>query len=693
MTAVTGPPLEEIVSPVTDPRVPEAPSGHRPHLDGIRSLAVYLVVAFHAGLTRFSGGFIGVDVFFVLSGYLVTGLLLRDLRANGRIRLTRFYARRIRRLLPAALVTLFVTGIVFSAVASPLAVADALRSIRASCLYVANWSFIRQSNDYFGKGINSSPVVHFWSLAIEEQFYLLWPLTLGGLYWLTRRAGRAQWRALRTIVAVAAGGSALLALGLASGDLNRAYYGTDARAYELLAGAFVALTPSLVRRVSSHRREARLATILSLLAVLALGSWAGSLNPIQRGVLVTLLTCVALVTIEAADGLARRALSLGPVAYLGRISYGTYLWHWPIIVIAAQVVTISPSSLFLVTCLAATGIASLSYQVLEGPVRQSSFLTRHGGPVIVSGLALSVLGGLVLAPAVLRIDSGSGGAGLVSSVRGGTRVPSDIDWRAVLADRAHPPDCLHRAARDCTVVDGQGQRILLMGDSHAAMLSPAFVALAQRRGDRLSLAIANSCPWQEGLVYTGPAAQQASCRDHKADWAARVIPALDPDVIVLVGRSYDDPTNSMTLRTASGRVVAPHQAGYEDAVRSATVTTLAHLRRGGRKVVIVEPVPTTEAANDPLLCLSTATFLDQCRYVASPSPMPVERIYRALAGPDPTVWSLDIDALVCPYLPICDPMVKGMVVKFDEGHVTATYARALNEPIEQLLVDNRILPP
>src|SRR5664279_6539655 len=170
---------------------------YRPQLDGMRAVAVYLVVAFHAGLARFTGGFIGVDVFFVLSGYLVTQLLLRDIHGQGRIRFSRFYSRRFRRLLPAAFVVLLVTAAVYAAVAAPAAVTQALRSIRAAFLYVANWFFMRQSNRYFGGDINASPVVHFWSLSIEEQFYAVWPLLLGGLFVATRRIGRAQWQAIR----------------------------------------------------------------------------------------------------------------------------------------------------------------------------------------------------------------------------------------------------------------------------------------------------------------------------------------------------------------------------------------------------------------------------------------------------------------------------------------------------------------
>ena len=163
--------------------------GYRPHLDGVRTLAVYLVVAFHAGLVRFDGGFIGVDVFFVLSGYLVTSLLLRDVAKVGGVRLRQFYSRRIRRLLPAAVVNLTVTAVVFAAIASPVEAAGAVGAVRAAALYVANWYFIGQSADYFARNITASPVIHYWSLSVEEQFYILWPLLLSGLVLAGRRRG------------------------------------------------------------------------------------------------------------------------------------------------------------------------------------------------------------------------------------------------------------------------------------------------------------------------------------------------------------------------------------------------------------------------------------------------------------------------------------------------------------------------
>jgi peptidoglycan/LPS O-acetylase OafA/YrhL len=238
---------------------------YRPHLDGLRTVAVYLVVAFHAGLGWFRGGFIGVDLFFVLSGFLVTSIMMRDLVAIGRIDRRRFYARRVRRILPPALVTLLITAVAYSVIATPAEALDVLGGFRAACLYVANWFFIRQSADYFGGNINANPVVHFWSLAVEEQFYLVWPLALGALFVVTRRVGRYRWWIIRAAVLGASAASAIEAWHIGSTNLNRAYFGTDTRAYQLLAGAALALTPQLFR--FARRSQALRRWVVSAAAV------------------------------------------------------------------------------------------------------------------------------------------------------------------------------------------------------------------------------------------------------------------------------------------------------------------------------------------------------------------------------------------------------------------------------------------
>ena len=210
-------------NPIEAPPDDASAGQYRPHLDGLRAVAVYLVVLFHSGIGGFSGGYVGVDVFFVLSGFLVTQLLLRDLVAGGSIRLGRFYSRRFRRLLPAAFVALVVTAVVFTAISSPLEAANAVGSFKAAFLYSANWFFVHQATNYFGANLTSSPVLHFWSLAVEEQFYLVWPLLLGAVFAITRRRDRArQLRTIRIVVAVAAFASVALALSLRTSNPGHA---------------------------------------------------------------------------------------------------------------------------------------------------------------------------------------------------------------------------------------------------------------------------------------------------------------------------------------------------------------------------------------------------------------------------------------------------------------------------------------
>ena len=170
---------------------PPTDRGHSdrwPALDGLRAVAVYLVVAFHAGIGRFDGGFIGVDVFFVLSGFLITRLLIVEHDDRGSIDLVGFYARRARRLLPAAWTAIVATAAVYVLVATPFEREEVVRDARSSVFYVANWNFIDRSQDYFAESVSSSPFLHLWSLAVEEQFYVIWPLCVLGLVALRRRS-------------------------------------------------------------------------------------------------------------------------------------------------------------------------------------------------------------------------------------------------------------------------------------------------------------------------------------------------------------------------------------------------------------------------------------------------------------------------------------------------------------------------
>ncbi len=657
----------------------DSAAAYRPHLDGLRAVAVYLVVLFHAGSDRFTGGFIGVDVFFVLSGYLVTQLLLRDISRNGSIRFGRFYSRRFRRLLPAAFIALIVTAAVYTAIATSGEVSDAVGSFKAAFLYSTNWYFIHQAAGYFGADVSANPVLHFWSLAVEEQFYLLWPLALGGVYAVTRRLENArQMRTIRIVVALSAVASALFALSLRSSNPNRAYYGTDARAYELLAGAFVALTPALFVAARRFRRWSRATTLLSMAALAVVATSVVDYNAIVRGVIITIITCVLIVSVEAAEGgLVKRALSTPSMVYLGKISYGTYLWHWIVILITLRVFNPSSLSTAAIAILAATALASLSFEMVERPIRISSLLDGHRRAVIASGLAISVAAALVVIPRIVDPEHASTATSTNTNVAAYlTPVSKDLDWKDPLVKFTK---CVNEPVSACTVVKGKGRKILLLGDSHAFMLIPIFSRIARRTGMQLSVDGEGGCPWQNN-VYTEVIF--AKCKALKADVYRRVIPQIKPDIIVLMNIGYGHPGPYPTTQGPD------HHRLTSTEYAKATTDSIAQMRAPGRKILLIEPIPLPRKPDpffNPYQCLEQAKTEEECRYTPFLKTSGIELVYRKLAADNDDVYDLDLDRMVCPLLPICDPVVEGSIVKRDPSHLKVLFALKLVPQVEMYL--------
>jgi peptidoglycan/LPS O-acetylase OafA/YrhL len=645
-------------------------SGYRPHLDGVRAVAVYLVVLFHSGVAWADGGFIGVDVFFVLSGFLVTQLLLRDIEGFGGIRLGRFYARRYRRLLPASVVVLLITAVVYSAVAAPGEAAASIGSFKAAFLYVANWHLIQQSAGYFGAAVARNPTLHFWSLAVEEQYYLVWPLLLAGLFAVVGTVRRSR---VRAVIAAGAIASLVWALVLQGSSPDHAYYGTDARAYQLLTGGLLALSPGIVARVQrAGRRRVVLLGAAVLAGLLILASSALDVAPITRSALTTALAVTLIAALEAVPtGWVHLVLSSDPFVYLGKISYGIYLWHWPVILVALAVAKPSPIAVAGLTTLVATGLASASYQLLEMPVRTSELLQRHRFAVIGYGIAISVVSALILTPAILNRSS-PGSSTAIASTRGFTPVPKDLNLERVFADSfGSTVECRTNTPAGCTVVRGRGPHVMLMGDSNAQMLVPAFKSFARANGLTLSLEVTAGCPWQRGM-YGQVRSLLAVCRRNKQDAYKRVIPTLRPDIIVLVDRNYS------SLEKATG------------VVAETTRTSLAQLEVPGRTLVLVEPIVESPTPPEPLQCLQRARFLEDCRYAADTAPNLIDLLYRNIA--DPSVVVANFDRLVCPYLPICDPVIGGVVVRWDHEHISTAYSATLGPALTDYFKGAGLIP-
>jgi peptidoglycan/LPS O-acetylase OafA/YrhL len=360
--------------------------GYSPALDGLRAFAVLSVVLFHAGVGGINGGFLGVDAFFVLSGFLITSLLLAEHVRHGHIKLSRFWARRARRLMPALLAMLLATAVA----GHFLLDSDDLKLLRgdglAAIAYVANWRMIWRGTGYVAATATPSPLQHTWSLGIEEQFYVLWPLIIAGLLaWLAAR--RTRW-VLLAVCGVGTVASALLAVALYSPDsISRDYYGTDTRAQALLIGAALAaiLAPTSVRPAPRHRGASR-HVVLGALAIVGAATtvwmWhnAGDNDAwLYHGGLAAIAIATALIIAHAVvspNSPTAWLLGLAPLVWLGRISYGVYLWHWPIFeFVTSDRTGLDRWPLLAVRLTATLVISIISFFVIEQPIRRGA-LTR-----------------------------------------------------------------------------------------------------------------------------------------------------------------------------------------------------------------------------------------------------------------------------------------------------------------------------
>jgi peptidoglycan/LPS O-acetylase OafA/YrhL len=444
-----------------------APTDFRPDLEGLRGVAVLLVLAYHAGLPV-AGGFIGVDVFFVLSGFLITGLLVRERERRGRIGVTAFYARRVRRILPAAAVVVAATICVAPLVISPLDMSRVAGDGVSSILSFANMRFAAADLDYFGASATPSPFRQFWSLAVEEQFYLLWPaLLIVGMSLLLPRA-----RSPRVGAAVVVGGALVASVaacfvvtGIA---VPWAFYSLPTRAWQLAAGGLLAIALPLVPRIP---RSVALATgWLGAALLLACAVTFGDV-PDYPG-WHALLPTVATLAIIASGELAfspGRTMQVAPLRFAGRISYSLYLWHWPILVLTAAALGAPlPLPVGLLLAGGAILVATASHTFVEQPFRygsaggsMSETLLRAAGAIAAVGILAVGIGAVVTAVSGLGPSSQAAGtspAGVLS--------PADVaalddpvlltDPGAVVTDGLDTSGAAGSAADGSSAVDPAG---------------------------------------------------------------------------------------------------------------------------------------------------------------------------------------------------------------------------------------------
>ena len=702
---------------------PPAARNHRGDIQGLRAVAVLLVAFSHAGVRFLRGGYVGVDVFFVLSGFLITQLLLASAGKPRLGALTDFYSRRARRILPAAALTLVVTDVVAYGLLNIVRAKQVLQDSIYASLFGANIHYAHEGTNYFAASQPPSPLQHFWSLSVEEQFYLVWPLVLlvvVGALSLRKRptpgpavrgrppvstAGRG-----RVCIAIALIGVASLAWSVHYTDENAAasYFSTFARGWELALGAALCLASNAVARIPPGPRAVLGWLGLAAIAVAAVTYSSSTPFP---GYAASLPTVGAALVIGSGLGerqsrlAAGRILTLRPMGFVGDRSYAFYLWHWPVLIIAALYAGHNFSvAVNLLLLLGAFGLSIVSYGLFENPLRRMRWSSPRHALLLwpASILAVAIVAGWSIkqidVKSTLLADAGAaqypgyapnftqtGHDGATTATQTPVRLapktaggPLSAVVAAAEAAQRHAPIPVgltppvssllndhfnvpsgceapsgESTSRICTFGDASGSRsLVVLGDSHAQMWMPAIIPMASRDGWSVRLVTKSACTPADWYV---PRFHVADCSAWYA-WARREIESIHPTV-TLIGGDFS------TLGSQTPAAVA------------GLTSMLGTLEHYSKQVAVIgddflQP-------SQPVDCLlSSGANMSTCSAQPGASELEADS---ALAEAVPRAGGRYID----PTAWLCSqnrcPMVIGHTIVYsDTSHITATYAAQLS---------------
>ncbi len=663
-----------------------APHALRADIQALRAVAVTLVVAFHSWPNLVPGGYVGVDVFFVISGYLITKHLLDETERTGTLGVLDFWMRRARRLLPASLLVLAATAAMTWLWAPQGLWRQYFRELSAATLYVQNWALADASVDYFASGSAPSPVQHFWSLSVEEQFYAGLPLLVLVVLALHRLLPSIRRRALLNAAVGAVWlGSFGYSLSLTSDSPSVAYFSTLTRAWEFSTGALLA---SFAMRGGPRAR-----------ALAAVG-WSGLLlsalvldgDARMPGALALAPVLGAAAVIAAGTGVesCARWLRLRPVAWLGNHSYSLYLWHWPLLIFApfAWRAELGDVGRLGVNALA-LGLASLSTRWVEDPIRYGRWPRR---PPSRAAIALASAAGMACLVAfaahgvstVEQVERAS--AQLVARLR--AEDPPCLGARARLAPCDNPAlaqvlvpspaavtrdfvdrwDCREGRGDSLQVCSlgpsgGYDKRLALVGDSHAAALLPAFELVADQLRWRIDVATKNACHWTSNTQLGLRAQHIESC----VRWKARLNQKL----------MQSEPYDAIVVTHRAGKFLpgaAPGEDQETTIVRGLVESWRTQAERGTR-IIAVRDNPRAEASTAACVARHLLSANEHCSLARD----------RALGSFDahvpatralPGSQLIDLSDLYCDAA-TCPAVMGGVIVYRDDNHFTATFARTL----------------
>jgi peptidoglycan/LPS O-acetylase OafA/YrhL len=714
-----------------------AQSGFRPDIEGLRAVAVLAVVLFHAEVPGVGGGFVGVDVFFVISGFLITGLLWREVSTTGTVGLGRFYGARARRLLPAS-ATVGVVTMIASAVLLPAVQARAVMDDGIfSALYVGNYWFITQGVSYFGH-LPPSPFQHYWSLGVEEQFYLVWPPMILGTAWLIRHARRARRRATQAralsserpylaVLALVAAVSFALSLVSTYVLTTTAFFSLPTRAWQLAAGGMVALTAGKWRRLSPRSAAvagwAGLGLILLACTRLSTTTFypgSAALLPVLGAVLVIGAGCS-----KPAQGCGR-VLAVAPMRAVGRVSYSWYLWHWPVLVLTPALLG-HPLGLAgrLAAALVSCGLAVLTLRFIENPLRFAAPIRRSAVRSLALGgaaTAVAVAVGVALPQWIpVPVPHGPTATPLTITAapppKGAANAAYDAAVQHVFAQvqaavaasakleavpsNLSPPLADHAAdgkgytSNGCFRSPSQGGQpecatgdtaspttVALIGDSHAAMWNPAFQQLAGQRPWRLEMMAKMGCPLIDvpitSRVFSRLVEHFRRCEQWRGEVMARLRAERPRLVLVSLWRGYRGGNENGWL---SG--FTPYDPAWLDSL----TRLVSQLRGIGAQVLVLGPIPDPHTAVP--LCLSShlddvmACTPTRSTAVNKPGIAAEAAATRAGGGQYSDLTELFCTTNRCPVI------VGNTQVYLDESHLTPEYSQVL-APVLGALADRAL---
>ncbi|MDO8106407.1 acyltransferase family protein [Isoptericola sp. b441] len=680
-------------------------AGLRADIQGLRALAVGSVLAYHLWPAEVSGGYVGVDVFLVISGYLITAHLLRDQPRSWRA-VGRFWGRRIRRLLPASalVVTMSSIGAALLLPSSQLARAGA--EAVASALYVQNWSLAASATDYLASEGAATALRHFWSLSVEEQFYLVWPVLIGLaaiVGWGVHRATAGERSRLlprvptvEVVVLAVLLGSLAWSVHLTAVDPAAAYYVTTTRMWELALGGGVALlgTRAPLLRVP-HRARGSLALVGLAAIAAAVLTFSGSTPfPGAAALLPTLGTAAVIVANAGGGSVAGRLLGLRGAQFLGDVSYSTYLWHWPLVVLVPFAVHRELTWWELGgIALAAVGLAWLTKVWVEDPVRRSPRLIRSARAtalVLVLCTGLGVTAGLALQAYARHQES----AAATRTARelaahpdcfGAAAELSGADcsafahqlWTAPVSAAADKPRLYqdhcwnnepYTTRRTCTYGPADATvTVALVGNSHAGHWFPPLEQVARAKGWRITTYVSSVCyPVDRPLSFADPAAT-TGCEDWNA-WVRKQVTAGGYDLVVMSSR-----TDQLLAGVARG--------AQDDVAQQAYARTIGAFTSAGSQVLVLRDTPNFPSSVPDCVAASPAQDCTTPRDVGlEPDPLAAA----ARADTSGKVSVLDVTDLLCDGQ-VCHGVIGSAIVYFDHGHMTATFARTLRPVVEPAL--------